>query len=504
MLKSSLKDPLEKYDRQEISMAPDHELRISHSFNRNVYIRLLDGSAEIFGCEMTFSYYLLPSDIKSISVFSIHGCLIEIFYEPEIKQHIRFYVHFDEDNYFPQLFALNSVLESHRRHAFTQLQSGPRTMIIGSENTGKFTLIRTLANYAVKNEWKPILADLDPLENKLASFGSISAAVLSEFVPFQFNEISKIAFFFGYDSLQDRFDFFSKQLKTLSAQIDLSLSSQLDIFKSALINGVFLESEHQRQFLVNLKCHIPDTPFPTQATLSHSASLSKHVNSLISEDPQKSIPPKLINDFIDKEIFPSGVFYNLPNEICLLKQQELQEIIDVISPDYVIIIMNDYLKSQLDTICVDRPITLVRFPKNSGVSSIDTVERKQLKANQIQNYFNSEQLMCIRDVLLTSDITIYQIESACNLPLKYITAVSEKNLILTKIDLSITDLKGRFLGLINLPVSDKIEIEDIISGELIALIYIIDCDGKTISLKRPQGIVENYQRFVLCVGNLGV
>lgn len=507
MIRLALKDGVEKYESEEVVLQKNQEMRILHSFLKNVYIRLLEGSAEIFGAEMVFNYYLLPSDVKSISVYSTQGCRIEIYYEPEIKNQLRFYVHTDEDNYYSQVLALNAILEAHRVHSLSNFLAGPKVLIIGSQNSGKFSLIRNLINYAVKNEWKPILADMDPIENKLSGFGTISASVFSDFVPFSFNETSKLAFFFGYDSLKDRFDFYTKQLRILATQIQQKIHSQISNFKVSLLRGLFLNQEHQEEYISQLKKHSlqQNESIWNKEVDEQSRTIFEIIRNVEKADANESKKwsgSKLLNEYIEKEISFSGVFFNLPNEICNFKPNEVKELIEIIEPDYVVVISNDYLKSQIEKNYKDKPITLIRFPRCTGVSSLETTERKDLSASHVQGYFNSEQLMCIRDVVLTNDITIYQIESASNLPLKYITSVSEKNLILTKIDLSISNVKGKFLGLINLLASEKIQIEDIMNAELIALIYVIDSDGKTISLKRPQGIMENYSKYVLCCGNL--
>ena len=72
----------------------------------------------------------------------------------------------------------------------------------------------------------------------------------------------------------------------------------------------------------------------------------------------------------------------------------------------VVVIANDYLRFQVQTAIAGKPVTLVRFPKSGGVSWLESEERKELRAAQIQSYFNSELLMCVRDTRLTADTSL--------------------------------------------------------------------------------------------------
>ena len=86
MLKTNLKELITEFEKEEIQVLPFEEFRINTFFARKIFLKLIEGSAEIFGCEMTYNYYLIPSDLKSISVFSPQGCRLEIFFQDEEKK----------------------------------------------------------------------------------------------------------------------------------------------------------------------------------------------------------------------------------------------------------------------------------------------------------------------------------------------------------------------------------------------------------------------------------
>ena len=53
---------------------------------------------------------------------------------------------------------------------------GPRAIVVGPVDAGKSTLVRTLANYAVRAGWAPLLIDLDVGQGSLSPPGTIAAA----------------------------------------------------------------------------------------------------------------------------------------------------------------------------------------------------------------------------------------------------------------------------------------------------------------------------------------
>lgn len=64
---------------QKVNVPQKSELRIYHNFSDFVYLRLLEGTAEIYGAQMSLLPVLLPFNKKSMCVFSYTGCLMEIY-----------------------------------------------------------------------------------------------------------------------------------------------------------------------------------------------------------------------------------------------------------------------------------------------------------------------------------------------------------------------------------------------------------------------------------------
>ncbi len=76
---------------------------------------------------------------------------------------------------------------------------------------------------------------------------------------------------------------------------------------------------------------------------------------------------------------------------------------------------------------------------------------------------------------------------------------------MTKIDPQINDLKGKLLAVLNLPKNKEIDIDKIISAEILYLFYVFDIDkDKKITFIKPNNVVSNYKDFVFCLGNVKI
>lgn len=58
-------------------------------------------------------------------------------------------------------------------------REGPRVLIAGPPTTGKTTLVRTLASYATRQGFEPIVVNADPKEGMLSLPGTLSASVFA-------------------------------------------------------------------------------------------------------------------------------------------------------------------------------------------------------------------------------------------------------------------------------------------------------------------------------------
>ena len=66
--------------------------------------------------------------------------------------------------------------------ALSNLEIGPKVLVMGAAFSGKNTVSRTLLNYSVKLGWETIFADLDSQANEISPIGTLAAASFSEYM----------------------------------------------------------------------------------------------------------------------------------------------------------------------------------------------------------------------------------------------------------------------------------------------------------------------------------
>jgi len=174
-------------EAREIVLNRGSEWRFEVSFSTTATVTLLpsktpsdvlSGTAEIFGCELAPSQVYEFSGIKS-AVYTHHGCTLSIkgTFESE-------YV--SEESPMSEYLNLHFALENMRIDSFERMSQGnpqdsaggPRVLVVGPDNAGKTTLIKTLAGLAARTGRSPMVVNLDPREGMLCLPGCVSAAVI--------------------------------------------------------------------------------------------------------------------------------------------------------------------------------------------------------------------------------------------------------------------------------------------------------------------------------------
>lgn len=151
------------------------ELRFEVAFGKTYTIRLLRGTAEIFGTELAPNQSYNFSGTKA-AVFTWHGCALELQGETESE-----YVG-SETEAMVEWVNVHGMLDTARYDASmgtTETNGGPRTLIIGPDHSGKSSLVKCLTAWAVKRARSPTVVNLDPREGILSIPGSVSAVTMS-------------------------------------------------------------------------------------------------------------------------------------------------------------------------------------------------------------------------------------------------------------------------------------------------------------------------------------
>ena len=149
------------------------EFRFEVDWKEKITVKLVDGKAEIFGSELCQGVEYGFYGGSKLAVFTYHGCILEVAGQCAVEYTAK-------ETPMSSTLNLHLALESLREEAgrdATKKQNGPRILIVGPSDCGKTTLSRTLMNYAIRNERRPVLVDLDPNDGTLIMPTTIGAIV---------------------------------------------------------------------------------------------------------------------------------------------------------------------------------------------------------------------------------------------------------------------------------------------------------------------------------------
>ncbi|KAF1969661.1 Clp1-domain-containing protein [Bimuria novae-zelandiae CBS 107.79] len=155
-------------------LAAQTEYRFEVNFQRQLTIKLVNGTAEYFGTELAPATTYTFQGAKG-AIFTWHGCKIEIGGEAESE-----YVA-EETQMMPAMNA-HFAFEAQRDRAVQTRDAGPRVLVVGPENAGKTSLVKILTSYAVKSGRQPMVINLDPKQGMLSVPGSFTAAAFSSII----------------------------------------------------------------------------------------------------------------------------------------------------------------------------------------------------------------------------------------------------------------------------------------------------------------------------------
>ncbi|KAI9665582.1 MAG: Cleavage polyadenylation factor subunit clp1 [Alyxoria varia] len=195
----------EPSEPREIELCPGSEWRFEVSFDSTITVTLLPttnttstpvlgdndespkGTAELFGTELAPTHPYTFSGAKA-AIHTHHGCALRVsgdqcesdYIADETPLHQYMNLHFALEN-LRETAAANvarSKAERSGQAGGLYVKGGPRVLVLGPQNAGKTSLIRTLSGYATRMSRSPCIVNLDPREGMLALPGSLSAAVM--------------------------------------------------------------------------------------------------------------------------------------------------------------------------------------------------------------------------------------------------------------------------------------------------------------------------------------
>ncbi|KAG1054862.1 hypothetical protein G6F43_003150 [Rhizopus delemar] len=159
---------------REISLGPDHEFRFEVDFNTRAIVKLIQGTAEIFGTELAVGVEYSFTGRKA-AVYTWHGCTLEVKGQFSVE-----YI----ANETPMTSYLNThlALEQFRQRMKADKELGPRVLVIGPHDVGKTSLCKILASYSLKQGGTPIYVSLDTSEGSITMPGTVTATSIQHII----------------------------------------------------------------------------------------------------------------------------------------------------------------------------------------------------------------------------------------------------------------------------------------------------------------------------------
>jgi polyribonucleotide 5'-hydroxyl-kinase len=208
------------------------ELRCEIRDGDTLTLRLVEGTAEIFGVEMAWhrDYSFIN---ENFAIFTWYGCKVDATSSGKSQLYVS-----DET---PMVSCVNThaQLEVRRDVAVANQDVGPRVLIVGNQDSGKSTTARILAGYATRLDRTPIYIDLDVSEGIFGGIpGCIGAIPLDKSslsIDEGFSSPNPLAFFFGHNTIKDNPKHYIHLVSTLARNVKARLALDQEAASSGLI-----------------------------------------------------------------------------------------------------------------------------------------------------------------------------------------------------------------------------------------------------------------------------
>ncbi|RAO69811.1 uncharacterized protein BHQ10_005823 [Talaromyces amestolkiae] len=190
----------------QVNLRAGSEWRFEIAFGATVRVKLLTGTAELFGTELAPLQTYTFSGTKA-AIYTWHGCALEVTAGETVNTSSNGFApggstsgggggqtqgygaggcsseYVAEDTPMVEYSNVHFGLETMRQEAQTEGgKDGPRVLILGPENAGKTTLTKILTAYATKMDRQPIVVNLNPMEGMLSVPGTLTATAFRSMI----------------------------------------------------------------------------------------------------------------------------------------------------------------------------------------------------------------------------------------------------------------------------------------------------------------------------------
>ncbi|KAF2308681.1 hypothetical protein GH714_012261 [Hevea brasiliensis] len=202
---------------KQVKLERESELRIEVANDTPLRLRLLNGTAEIFGTELPPEMWLTFPPRLKFAVFTWYGATIEMEGTTETD-------YTADETPMVSYVNVHAVLEGRRNRAKASSSSGsetsqgPRVIVVGPTDSGKSTLSRMLLSWAAKQGWKPTYVDLDIGQGSITIPGCIAATPIELPIdPVEGISLEMpLVYFYGHTTPSQNVDLYKALVKELA------------------------------------------------------------------------------------------------------------------------------------------------------------------------------------------------------------------------------------------------------------------------------------------------
>ncbi|KAK5275817.1 Cleavage polyadenylation factor subunit clp1, partial [Exophiala xenobiotica] len=151
-------------------LAKGWEWRFEVAVGKYIQVKLLTGTAEVFGTELVPGNTYTFTGIKA-AIYTWNGCSFEVSGDALQSEYTA------EETPMSEYINVHFALETLREQAKTTGRDGPRVLFLGPEDAGKSTLAKILTGYASRSARSPVVVNLDVKEGVLSIPGTLTATV---------------------------------------------------------------------------------------------------------------------------------------------------------------------------------------------------------------------------------------------------------------------------------------------------------------------------------------
>lgn len=228
----------EQVETHDVKVTAFGEWRFEIGPNDKLKLKLVEGTAEIFGTELSPNIeYLFQGSFKSC-VASFTGCTLRYWNCTPKSEYLS------EESCMGSYFNLSMALEKRRMQGHA-----PKVLIIGSKDSGKSGLSRTLVSYAEKTNRVPLLVNLNPRDPLFNVPACLTATGISDMLdvenidlgeavttgPSFYHQKQPLVKCFGLENYRDNIKLYTYLIQQLSQTVAQRLVNSVDIQNGGLV-----------------------------------------------------------------------------------------------------------------------------------------------------------------------------------------------------------------------------------------------------------------------------